>query len=405
MFFISEIWRHIWRNKGRSLLSAGIAALLVSFVGLYLGNIQRNEATLKRLADTTKITAQVTNRNGSRQIGLEIPVKSLDALLSADIAEPAYTARAGGNLELINRVEPVKACDTIISGANSLLALPFLSSEEITFAQGRDETYLEGEEPLCIVSESYAARHDVSIGDTLSFPMYIYKYNRDGASFQFIGIGAPELTVIGIFSKKGKGDDTEEMIVPVNWLRLTVEESGNAFYYDSARCTVKNPLKLNEFKAYMNEKHFGEVLSKSEDGRSGDRLIVQDKIFVETASKLLENINTFRWFWIPFFITIISLIMLVSFLTLRSCRREMAIASSLGRPGLVSAASSFLETFLLYLGGCIFALPVLAGMAGVGISNMLPVCILFLGCACIGIWAALALLLRFDTLALLTKID
>ncbi len=406
MFFLSEIWRHIWRNKGRSLLSVGIAALLVSFVGIYIGNIQKTEATLKSLAASAKITVQVTNRNGTRLIGLEITTNSLDALLSADITEPVYTAQAAGNLEPVNRVEPVKACDTHIIGVNSLLAIPTVSNDSITFADGWDKTYLEGEKPLCMVSTSYAMQHNVSVGDTLSFPVYIYKYNKDGASFNFIKIGEPTLTVIGIFQQeKGSSDDTQQMVVPINWLRFIVEETSTTFYYDSARCTIKDPLKLNDFKADMEEKHFGEVVSTADDRRSGDKLMIQDKIFVETASKLLENINTLRWFQIPFYVIIILLIILVSFLILRSYRQEMAIASSLGRPKLLCAVSFFLETLLLYLLGCMIMLPMLIGMAGIGFVNMLFIYLLFLVCACIGILNALVLLLRFDTLALLTKID
>ncbi|MBE5967446.1 MAG: ABC transporter permease [Lachnospiraceae bacterium] len=405
MFFLSEIRRHIWRNKGRSLLSVGIAALLVSFVGIYIGNIRKNEVALKSLADTITVTAQITNQNGSRLIGLEIMTNRLDALLSADITEPLYTAQAGGNLELINRVEFVKACDTTIIGANSLQALLSVSGEEIIFADGWDETYLEGKEPVCVVSESYAARHDISIGDTLSFPMYIYKFNKDGYTFNFIKVGEPSLTVIGTFQQGSDSSDTQNMIVPINWLRLFVEESGNTFYYDSARCTIKNPLYLNDFKAYMKEKHFGEAVPKADDRRSGDELIVQDRIFIETASKLQENIKTFRWFQIPFFLIIILLIQLVSFLILRSYRQEMAIASSLGHPKLSGAASYFLETMFLYLSGCILVLPMLMGVAGIGFANMMLIFLLFFICACIGIWVALLLLLRFDTIALLTKID
>lgn len=405
MFFLLEIWRHIWRNKGRSLLSVGIAALLVSFVGLYMGNIKKNEVTLKSLANTIPVTAQISNRNGSRDIGLEITTNSLDTLLSADITKPVYTAQVGGNLELINRVEPVKVCDTQIVGVNSTLALPFLKDDGITFGDGWDETYLERKKSLCIISEDYAKEHDINIGDTLSFPLYIYKYNKDGLSFKFIKVGEPNLTVIGIYQQGNMSDVIQQMVVPVNWLRSFVEESGTAFYYDSARCTIKNPLKLNDFKVYMEKMNFGEVDLEADDRRSGDKLIIQDKIFIETASKLQENLNTLRWFQIPFFIIIILLIILVSFLILRSYQKDMAIASSLGRPKLLSGTSYFLENLLLYLLGCILVLPMLIGITGIGLANMLPICLLFLGCACIGIWVALALLVRFDTLALLTKID
>lgn len=370
-----------------------------------MGNIHKNETTLKNLGDTIPVTAQITNRNGSRLIGLEIRTSRLDELLSADITEAIYTAQAGGNLDPINQVEPVKACDTLILATNSLQGMPSVSREEITFADGWNETYLEGDEPVCVVSEIYAGRNDISIGDSLSFPMYTYKFNKDGYSFNYIKLGEASLTVIGIFQNGSGSLDTQNMIIPINWLRLFVEDSGNSFYYDSARCTINNPLNLNEFKAYMKEQNFGEVIPDADDRRSGDELIIQDKIFIETASKLQENLEIFRRFQLPFFLIIILLILLVSFMIMRSYRQEMAVASSLGRPKLSVSILYFLETLALYLAGCIFVFPLLISVTGIAVTNLITVYLLFLGCACIGICIALALLLRFDTIALLTKID
>lgn len=405
MFFISEIWRHIWRNKGRSLLSLGIAALLVSFVGIYMGNIRKNEITLQSLSDTIPVTAQITNRNGSRDIGLEINTNTLDKLLSEYITDPIYTAQAGGNLDPINRAEPIKVCDTVIIATNHVSGVPFIVDNGITFLEGWDETYLESDEALCTVSESYAARHDISIGDVISFPLYVLKYEKDGMSHKFVEVGQPSLTVIGTFRGENEIDESRRMVVPVNWLRLYVEDKGIPFYYDSARCTVKDPLNLNEFKSYMEEMNFGAVDLKASDRRSGDKLIVQDKIFIETASKIQDNLKMFKMFQVPFFILIVLLIILVSFLILRSYQKDMAIARSLGRQKILSGVSFFLENMILYLFGCIIVLPILIHITGIGISSMLSIYLLFLGCAGIGIWGALLLLLRFDTLALLTKID
>lgn len=405
MFYISEIWRRLWRNKGRSLLSVCIAALLVSFVGIYMGNIKKNEITLQSLSDTIPVTAQITNRNGSRNIGLEINTNTLDKLLSEYITDPIYTAQAGGNLDPINRVEPVKMCDTTIVATNHVSAVPFIAEAGITYLEGWDETYLGRDEALCTVSESYAARHDISIGDTISFPLYVIKYEKDGMAHKFVEVGQPSLTVIGTFQGKSEIADTQQMIVPVNWLRLYTEDKGIPFYYDSALATVKDPLNLNEFKSYMEEMNFGAVDLKASDRRSGDKLIVQDKIFIETASKIQDNLKMFQMFQVPFVILIVILIILVSFLILRSYQKDMAIASSLGRQKMISGVSYFLENMILYLFGCIIVLPILLHITGIGISSMLSIYLLFLGCAGIGIWGALLLLLRFDTLALLTKLD
>lgn len=193
--------------------------------------------------------------------------------------------------------------------------------------------------------------HNITIGDNISFPMYVYKYNKDEFSFKFIEVGTSRLTVIGTFKKKNTSDTVQHMIVPVNRLRLFVEENGKSFYYDFARCKIKDPLYLNKFKAYMEEMNFGEVNLEAADRRSGNKLIVQDKIFIETASKLQENAYIFRRFQFLFLIIILLLIVLVSFMILRGYRQEMAIASSLGRPKILSAVSFFLENLFLYLLG------------------------------------------------------
>lgn len=405
MFFISEIWRRIWRNKGRSLLSICIAALLVSFVGIYMGNIKKNEITLQSLSDTIPVMAQITNRNGSRDIGLEINTNTLDKLLSEYIVDAIYTAQAGGNLDPNNRVEPIKMCDTIIVATNNVAGVPLIVGDGITYLEGWDDTYLGSDEALCTVSESYAARHAISIGDTISFPLYVIKYEKDGMTHKFIEVGEPSLMVIGTFRGDNEIEESRRMVVPVKWLRLYAEDNGIPFYYDSARATVKDPLNLNEFKSYMEEMNFGAIDVKASDRRSGDKLIVQDKIFIETASKILNNLKMFRLFQVPFVILIVILIILVSFLILRSYQKDMAIASSLGRQKIISGASYFLENMILYLLGCVIVLPILIHITGIGLGNMLLIYLLFLGCAGIGIWGAILLLLRFDTLALLTKID
>jgi len=173
---------------------------------------------------------------------------------------------------------------------------------------------------------------------------------------KFIEVGEPSLMVIGTFRGDNAIEESRRMVVPVKWLRLYAEDNGIPFYYDSARATVKDPLNLNEFKSYMEEMNFGAIDVKASDRRSGDKLIVQDKIFIETASKILNNLKMFRLFQVPFVILIVILIILIH-------------------------------------------------ITGIGIGSMLLIFLLFLGCAGIGIWGAILLLLRFDTLALLTKID
>lgn len=108
---------------------------------VYAGNIQNNQTALRNLSREIPVTAQVVSRNGALQIGLTIRTRHVDALLSADIREPLYTALAGGNIEPENQVANIKNCDTSITGINSLAALT--SGEQVVFADGWDATFVQ----------------------------------------------------------------------------------------------------------------------------------------------------------------------------------------------------------------------------------------------------------------------
>lgn len=407
MFFLSHIWLNIWRNKIRGLLTIGITMLLLSFMGVYLGNVEKNQITLNKLSGLIPVEALITNQNGTRNVGLEIDTNKADSLLSSKIQNPVYTAQAAGNFELINRVEHVRSCDTSIVGANNFSAFTSVSPETVKMATGRSSSFLTGNEPVCLVSNSYSAKHGIALGQKLRFPLYTYYYNADGSSFTIKTVGNAELTVIGTFLDETTNSDAAEkdMIVPVGWLRSFVERNNVPFYYDSFRFALKNPLQLNEFKSNMANLYFSEVRADAPDQRIGNTLMIQDKIFIENATKLRQNVDTLQHFQLPVFIITILLMVLVMFLLLRSRRREIAIACSLGQKKILIALELFVEGLLLVLAGCVLAVPVLCASIGSGLWDGVAICLPFLGCSCLGIWIALFMLLRFDVLSLLTKMD
>ena len=55
--------------------------------------------------------------------------------------------------------------------------------------------------------------------------------------------------------------------------------------------------------------------------------------------------------------------------------------------------------------GCAVAVPILLCTAGLALAQILTICGLYLASSCVGVLLALILLLRFDALELLTKID
>lgn len=400
MFLRKQVNRQLVRNKGRTILLICVAALLLAVLAFYLGNIRSNEDALRGLSDNIPVVVRVVNRSGSKDSALNIDTDHVDALNAAGMKNAACSAVAAGALsEEARRQEPFVGGDTGVAGVNALSALD-LSDSDIAFADGWDSSFLTGTESACIVHADYAEANGISAGDSPSLRLYSIQYSVLGMTYT--DIGEAGLTVIGTYEQPGGSS----LIVPAAWLREQAEQAGAAFYYDSYRGELADSTRLTEFKQAMlnNPPYFLDTF-EAQDQFTGDALSVEDELFVKTAGKLRQNVQAFRAFLVPFFALVIGLITLATFLVLRNCRAEMAVSISLGQSRKESAAPHFLAVLATDLIGCILALPFMVTAAGISVLNALLICLLFLLCACAGTSLALRLLLRFEPIALLTKVD
>ena len=294
----------------------------------------------------------------------------------------------------------------MVTAVSGLSALVGVTEENIAFENGYDLSFLERAEPLCVVSQSYAAQYGLNSGDTLSMPFYVTRYNDDGFSLRYEHLGMQGVKIIGVYADSASGSAVPcSMIVSVPWLQTVVKENNLRFYYSSFRCALRDPMKLNDFKDAMRGAGFAKPDPNALDERHGDTLVVDDQLFIETAEKLEQNLKVLRWFLAPFFALVIVLVTLVTFLLLRSTRRDMAISLSLGRPKILSGCACFFGTLIANVCGCAVAVPILLCTAGLALGQILTICGLYLASSCVGVLLALILLLRFDALELLTKID
>ena len=258
--------------------------------------------------------------------------------------------------------------------------------------------FLSGDSAQCVIGEDYAERTGLHPGDTLSLEIYTVRQSMNGTIYQMIGNAA--LEIIGTHSAPGGAD----VILPVNFLRTEAETAGVSFLYDSCSALVVDSTHLKDFKAEM-QKYFMDINPSAEDPNAGDALSVEDELFVKTASRLRQNIALFQSMLVPFFALIIGLVVLTTFLTMRSTRRDMAIACSLGVSKWRCAAPNFISTVLLDMLGCAVILPILSAALHIPTLSALVIFGLFTLCAALGTAAALLCLLRFDTLTLLTQVD
>lgn len=405
MVILKEMNYIVLRSRGRTALSVCIAALLVCCMSFYLGSIQTAESAEENLAQVIPVTAQVVSRSGARTVGFEIDENHFANLMKADIKDAVYTASACANFQEQYRAEDVQGADTSVTAVSGLSALVGVTEENIAFENGYDLSFLERAEPLCVVSQSYAAQYGLNSGDTLSMPFYVTRYNDDGFSLRYEHLGMQGMKIIGVYADSASGSAVPcSMIVSVPWLQTVVKENLR-FYYSSFRCALRDPMKLNDFKDAMRGAGFAKPDPNALDERHGDTLVVDDQLFIETAEKLEQNLKVLRWFLAPFFALVIVLVTLVTFLLLRSTRRDMAISLSLGRPKILSGCACFFGMLIANVCGCAVAVPILLCTAGLALGQILTICGLYLASSCVGVLLALILLLRFDALELLTKID
>ena len=386
------------RSRGRSVLVLCIAALLAACMAFYVGNIGVNKAALQSLSDSVPVTVRITSRNGAKTAGLNIEAKPFDHLTEAGVHDVRCTAVAAGAFSPeVRAQEMFLGGDTIVRAGNSLEALE-LSADNLHFADGQSAAFLSGDSAQCVIGEDYAERMGLHPGDTLSLEIYTVRQSMNGTIYQMIGDAA--LEIIGTHSAPGGAD----VILPVNFLRTEAETAGVSFLYDSCSALVDDSTHLKDFKAEM-QKYFMDINPSAEDPNAGDALSVEDELFVKTASRLRQNIALFQSMLVPFFALIIGLVVLTTFLTMRSTRRDMAIARSLGVSKWRCAAPNFISTVLLDMLGCAVILPILSAALHIPALSAHAIFGLFTLCAALGTAAALLCLLRFDTLTLLTQVD
>lgn len=386
------------RSRGRSVLVLCIAALLAACMAFYVGNIGVNKAALQSLSDSVPVTVRITSRNGAKTAGLNVEAKPFDHLTEAGVHDVRCTAVAAGAFSPeVRAQEMFLGGDTIVRAGNSLEALE-LSADNLHFADGQSAAFLSGDSAQCVIGEDYAERTGLHPGDTLSLEIYTVRQSMNGTIYQMIGDAA--LEIIGTHSAPGGAD----VILPVNFLRTEAETAGVSFLYDSCSALVDDSTHLKDFKAEM-QKYFMDINPSAEDPNAGDALSVEDELFVKTASRLRQNIALFQSMLVPFFALIIGLVVLTTFLTMRSTRRDMAIARSLGVSKWRCAAPNFISTVLLDMLGCAVILPILSAALHIPALSAHAIFGLFTLCAALGTAAALLCLLRFDTLTLLTQVD
>lgn len=401
---LTEIKYQIFRNKGRSVLLLCVAAAFFTCLVFYAGNILSTEAALDHLAETVSVKVRVTSRNGELEKDLHVDSAHFDAFCGAGVREVVCTAKAcGAYNEWERQVDPFVGGDTTILATNTLVGFGGVPEAAFELEQGHDLSFLSSAENFCVVDSLFGSLNGIAVGDTVTLPIHLVHW--ESGIEKYASVGDVTMQVIGTFDTAQAVEQSISFYVSTGWLRKVCEENGVGFSYSSLQALVDDPLELNRFKKDLAKAGFMIPFADAFDPSIGDAAYVDDEQFVKAAEQLKETIQLYNDFKLPFYALIVLLVLLVTFLVLKNSQSEMAVASSLGQPKSMTFSVYFLSILLIYAVNCLVALPILYLTAEVALFEVMKTCGAFLLFSALGASLALTLLLRFDTLSLLTKTD
>ena len=277
----------------------------------------------------------------------------------------------------------MKACSSF-SAEDELVRI----REDIRWLEGYDESCLEGDERICIISD----RWGYAPGDTIPL---------------LARVPVSKTQLEGIFHLKVAGTYPGKItkfaaVMPLKTMEdLTVaatavhKQAGNPYAWNfglnEVYFTVRDNQQLDQIKAAITE-----------SGLRSNKLVrvrIDDRILKETVGPIKSNLAQLEGSYLFFFVMIAAIGFLLSFLLARGRKPEYAVMRMLGESRLQITLKALLEQFVLCLGG------VLLGAAAVGIigqEGFRPgVCAAILLCYTLGAAAAVTLTVRVNVMDIL----
>lgn len=277
----------------------------------------------------------------------------------------------------------MKACSSF-SAEDELVRI----REDIRWLEGYDESCLEGNERVCIISDKWG----YAPGDTIPL---------------LARVPVSKTQLEGIFHLKVAGTYPGKItkfaaVMPLKTMEdLTVaatavhKQAGNPYAWNfglnAVYFTVRDNQQLDQIKAAITE-----------SGLRSNKLVrvrIDDRILKETVGPIESNLAQLEGSYLFFFVMIAAIGFLLSFLLARGRKPEYAVMRMLGESRLQITLKALLEQFVLCLGG------VLLGAAAVGIigqEGFRPgICAAILLCYTVGAAVAVLLTVRVNVMDIL----
>ena len=277
----------------------------------------------------------------------------------------------------------MKACSSF-SAEDELVRI----REDIRWLEGYDESCLEGNERVCIISDKWG----YAPGDTIPL---------------LARVPVSKTQLEGIFHLKVAGTYPGKItkfaaVMPLKTMEdLTVaatavhKQAGNPYAWNfglnEVYFTVRDNQQLDQIKAAITE-----------SGLRSNKLVrvrIDDHILKETVGPIESNLAQLEGSYLFFFVMIAAIGFLLSFLLARGRKPEYAVMRMLGESRLQITLKALLEQFVLCLGG------VLLGAAAVRIIGQElfqpGICPAILLCYTVGAAVAVLLTVRVNVMDIL----
>lgn len=411
----SYLWHMAWRRKTACLLVVVATMVATVFMLFYPGLI---ENTRKRLEETyqgitvtgsivsTGISSEVPAVSGSfweeiQESGYFSDLYASGAFSVRAVPKEMLEQKAGKNAseqeQLVafqNLLTQTEEESGVVSG--SMRAYNTFSAEDelvriqddIRWLDGYDETCLEGNERICIVSE----RWGYALGDTIPMLARVTVNTGDMEGIFRMKVVGTYPGKITRFNAVMPLKTMEDLTVAANAVQ---KQNGNysewIFGLDEVYFTVRDNLQLDQIKTMITENGL-------RDSKFA-RVRIDDRILKETVGPIESNLAQLEGSYLFFFVMIAAIGFFLSFLLARGRKPEYAVMRMLGESRLQITLKALLEQFVLCLGG------VLLGAAAVGIigqEGFRPgICAAILLCYTVGAAVAVLLTVRVNVMDIL----
>lgn len=410
----SYLWHMAWRRKAACLLVVVSTMAATVFMLFYPSLIDNTRKRLEETYSSITVTGSILSEDkivpavsGSmwekmQQSGYFSPLYGSASFVirtfPKDILEESAGEGASEQQKLIAFQNLLASFEEEDSGgvSGSMKACSSFSAEDelvriredIRWLEGYDESCLEGDERICIISD----RWGYAPGDTIPL---------------LARVPVSKTQLEGIFHLKVAGTYPGKItkfaaVMPLKTMEdLTVaatavhKQAGNPYAWNfglnEVYFTVRDNQQLDQIKAAITE-----------SGLRSNKLVrvrIDDHILKETVGPIESNLAQLEGSYLFFFVMIAAIGFLLSFLLARGRKPEYAVMRMLGESRLQITLKALLEQFVLCLGG------VLLGAAAVGIigqEGFRPgVCAAILLCYTVGAAVAVLLTVRVNVMDIL----